>query len=75
MYLVPGTHRAPVCLFCPQTEKPAAQREPTTPHTVKLRGAPFNVTEVCATPWGQGQGARREGGVPGASAAWGSRTR
>ncbi|XP_054449904.1 probable RNA-binding protein 19 [Pteronotus mesoamericanus] len=28
-----------------KTEKPAAQREPTTPHTVKLRGAPFNVTE------------------------------
>ncbi|KAM5311046.1 putative RNA-binding protein 19 isoform 3-T3 [Glossophaga mutica] len=28
-----------------ETEKPAAQREPTTAHTVKLRGAPFNVTE------------------------------
>ncbi|XP_055405474.1 probable RNA-binding protein 19 isoform X2 [Bubalus kerabau] len=28
-----------------QTEKPASQKEPTTPHTVKLRGAPFNVTE------------------------------
>ena len=32
----------------PQTEKPASQKEPTTPHTVKLRGAPFNVTEVRA---------------------------
>lgn len=32
-----------------QTEKPASQKEPTTPHTVKLRGAPFNVTEVRAT--------------------------
>lgn len=28
-----------------QTEKPAQQKEPTTPHTVKLRGAPFSVTE------------------------------
>ncbi|XP_046496592.1 probable RNA-binding protein 19 [Equus quagga] len=28
-----------------ETEKPAHQKEPTTPHTVKLRGAPFNVTE------------------------------
>ncbi|XP_053525741.1 probable RNA-binding protein 19 isoform X3 [Artibeus jamaicensis] len=28
-----------------ETEKPAAPREPTTAHTVKLRGAPFNVTE------------------------------
>ncbi|XP_045700155.1 probable RNA-binding protein 19 isoform X2 [Phyllostomus hastatus] len=28
-----------------ETEKPAARREPTAPHTVKLRGAPFNVTE------------------------------
>ncbi|XP_055260316.1 probable RNA-binding protein 19 [Moschus berezovskii] len=28
-----------------KTEKPASQKEPTTPHTVKLRGAPFNVTE------------------------------
>ncbi|KAK2102674.1 hypothetical protein P7K49_020341 [Saguinus oedipus] len=27
------------------TEKPANQKEPTTCHTVKLRGAPFNVTE------------------------------
>ncbi|GAB1290094.1 Probable RNA-binding protein 19 [Apodemus speciosus] len=26
-------------------ERPASQKEPTTPHTVKLRGAPFNVTE------------------------------
>ncbi|XP_068095834.1 probable RNA-binding protein 19 [Hyperolius riggenbachi] len=26
-------------------EKPAVQNEPTTPYTVKLRGAPFNVTE------------------------------
>ncbi|MBV98998.1 putative RNA-binding protein 19, partial [Eschrichtius robustus] len=28
-----------------QTEKPANQKEPTITHTVKLRGAPFNVTE------------------------------
>ncbi|KAM5188878.1 putative RNA-binding protein 19 isoform 3-T6 [Callospermophilus lateralis] len=28
-----------------QTEKPANQKEPTTAHTVKLRGAPFSVTE------------------------------
>ncbi|XP_069877527.1 probable RNA-binding protein 19 isoform X1 [Dipodomys merriami] len=28
-----------------QTQKPANQKEPTTAHTVKLRGAPFNVTE------------------------------
>ncbi|XP_024900250.1 probable RNA-binding protein 19 isoform X1 [Pteropus alecto] len=28
-----------------ETEKPAIQKEPSTPHTVKLRGAPFNVTE------------------------------
>lgn len=26
-------------------EKPVVQNEPTTPYTVKLRGAPFNVTE------------------------------
>ncbi|XP_075686282.1 putative RNA-binding protein 19 [Rhinoderma darwinii] len=26
-------------------EKPPVQKEPTTPYTVKLRGAPFNVTE------------------------------
>ncbi|XP_016058588.1 PREDICTED: probable RNA-binding protein 19 [Miniopterus natalensis] len=32
-----------------QTEKPAVQREPSTPHTVKLRGAPFNVTEKNVT--------------------------
>lgn len=32
-----------------ETEKPAIQKEPTTPHTVKLRGAPFNVTEVRAS--------------------------
>lgn len=38
------------CLFI-QTEKPAIQKEPSTPHTVKLRGAPFNVTEVCASSW------------------------
>lgn len=30
----------------PQGEKPASQKEPTTRYTVKLRGAPFNVTEV-----------------------------
>ncbi|XP_036849264.2 probable RNA-binding protein 19 isoform X2 [Manis javanica] len=28
-----------------QAERPARQKEPTTPHTVKLRGAPFSVTE------------------------------
>ncbi|KAM9055183.1 putative RNA-binding protein 19 isoform 1-T2 [Megaptera novaeangliae] len=28
-----------------KTEKPASQKEPTITHTVKLRGAPFNVTE------------------------------
>ncbi|XP_018416111.1 PREDICTED: probable RNA-binding protein 19 [Nanorana parkeri] len=27
-------------------EKPVVQNEPTTPYTVKLRGAPFNVTEL-----------------------------
>lgn len=41
---------ARTCLFI-QTEKPAIQKEPSTPHTVKLRGAPFNVTEVCASSW------------------------
>uniref|UniRef100_A0A8D2JJ38 Probable RNA-binding protein 19 n=1 Tax=Sciurus vulgaris TaxID=55149 RepID=A0A8D2JJ38_SCIVU len=29
----------------PGTEKPANEKEPSTPHTVKLRGAPFSVTE------------------------------
>ncbi|XP_051825344.1 probable RNA-binding protein 19 [Antechinus flavipes] len=29
-----------------EVTKPAAQSEPTTAYTVKLRGAPFNVTEV-----------------------------
>ncbi|ERE76520.1 putative RNA-binding protein 19, partial [Cricetulus griseus] len=28
-----------------KVEKPASKTEPTTPYTVKLRGAPFNVTE------------------------------
>ncbi|KAM4827370.1 putative RNA-binding protein 19 [Thomomys bottae] len=28
-----------------EAKKPANQKEPTTAHTVKLRGAPFNVTE------------------------------
>ncbi|XP_070255718.1 probable RNA-binding protein 19 [Myotis yumanensis] len=32
-----------------QKEKPAVQWEPSTPHTVKLRGAPFNVTEKNVT--------------------------
>ncbi|KAM9194524.1 putative RNA-binding protein 19 isoform 2-T3 [Dugong dugon] len=32
-----------------ETEKPATQKEPTTPYTVKLRGAPFNVTEKNVT--------------------------
>lgn len=39
----PGHRRAPEARA--QTEKPANLKEPTTPHTVKLRGAPFNVTE------------------------------
>ena len=60
----------------PQTEKPASQKEPTTPHTVKLRGAPFNVTEVRARtrvrPGALGQGEARLR-VPGASAAQGFR--
>lgn len=30
-----------------QVEKPVDKKEPSTPYTVKLRGAPFNVTEVC----------------------------
>lgn len=30
-----------------QVEKPVGKKEPSTPYTVKLRGAPFNVTEVC----------------------------
>ncbi|KAH0517111.1 putative RNA-binding protein 19 [Microtus ochrogaster] len=30
-----------------KVEKPVGKKEPTTPYTVKLRGAPFNVTEVC----------------------------
>nr|XP_060467930.1 probable RNA-binding protein 19 [Panthera onca] len=41
-----------------EADKPATQKEPTTPHTVRLRGAPFNVTEVGAdnvtrgrSPW------------------------
>lgn len=38
-----------------QKEKPAVQWEPSTPHTVKLRGAPFNVTEVRAANWDKGQ--------------------
>lgn len=41
-----------------QTETPANLKEPTTPYTVKLRGAPFNVTEVGASP---GQGKERVG--------------
>ncbi|XP_066116597.1 probable RNA-binding protein 19 isoform X1 [Saccopteryx bilineata] len=32
-----------------ETEKPAAEKEPSTPYTVKLRGAPFNVTEKNVT--------------------------
>ncbi|XP_012519017.1 PREDICTED: probable RNA-binding protein 19 isoform X2 [Propithecus coquereli] len=38
-----GTKKAPEARA--ESEKLANQREPTTPHTVKLRGAPFNVTE------------------------------
>ncbi|XP_025745502.1 probable RNA-binding protein 19 isoform X1 [Callorhinus ursinus] len=34
----PGAARA-------EADKPANQKEPTTPYTVKLRGAPFSVTE------------------------------
>lgn len=59
-----------------QTEKPASQKEPTTPHTVKLRGAPFNVTEVRARNRVR-QGAPGEGEtklrVPGASVSLGLR--
>ncbi|MEJ1282002.1 RNA binding motif protein 19 [Cricetulus griseus] len=32
-----------------KVEKPASKTEPTTPYTVKLRGAPFNVTEKNVT--------------------------
>ncbi|XP_032165677.1 probable RNA-binding protein 19 isoform X4 [Mustela erminea] len=32
-----------------EADKPANQKEPTTPYTVKLRGAPFNVTEKNVT--------------------------
>ncbi|KAM8817018.1 putative RNA-binding protein 19 [Rhynchonycteris naso] len=32
-----------------ETEKPATKKEPSTPYTVKLRGAPFNVTEKNVT--------------------------
>ncbi|KAK2509982.1 hypothetical protein MC885_004954 [Smutsia gigantea] len=38
----PGAARA-------QAERPASLKEPTTPHTVKLRGAPFTVTEKNVT--------------------------
>ncbi|EFB19054.1 hypothetical protein PANDA_014807, partial [Ailuropoda melanoleuca] len=38
----PGTARA-------EADKAAHQKEPTTPYTVKLRGAPFNVTEKSVT--------------------------
>ncbi|XP_045632146.1 probable RNA-binding protein 19 isoform X1 [Ursus americanus] len=38
----PGTARA-------EADKAANQKEPTTPYTVKLRGAPFNVTEKSVT--------------------------
>ncbi|MBZ3886595.1 putative RNA-binding protein 19 [Sciurus carolinensis] len=40
---LPGSRRPPEPRA--QTEKPANEKEPTTPHTVKLRGAPFSVTE------------------------------
>lgn len=39
-----------------QVEKPAGKKEPTTPYTVKLRGAPFNVTEVCVHEDGMRRG-------------------
>ncbi|XP_003461409.1 probable RNA-binding protein 19 isoform X1 [Cavia porcellus] len=47
-------HRAPPGHGSPQVrkaevEKAANQKEPTTPYTVKLRGAPFNVTEKNVT--------------------------
>ncbi|KAM7332124.1 hypothetical protein ACRRTK_008832 [Alexandromys fortis] len=32
-----------------KVEKPVGRKEPTTPYTVKLRGAPFNVTEKNVT--------------------------
>lgn len=41
-----GCHHIYFLFVIPQVEKPASQKEPTTPYTVKLRGAPFNVTEV-----------------------------
>lgn len=42
-----GTHHNPFSSVITQVEKPVDRKEPTTPYTVKLRGAPFNVTEVC----------------------------
>ncbi|CAO2629294.1 Probable RNA-binding protein 19 [Lemmus lemmus] len=40
-----GTHHNPFSSLITQVEKPVSKKEPTTPYTVKLRGAPFNVTE------------------------------
>lgn len=46
----PGSSLWPFLFFAvTQTETPAHQKERTTTHTVKLRGAPFNVTEVRAS--------------------------
>lgn len=44
-----------------QADKPATQKEPTTPHTVRLRGAPFNVTEVGADNVTRGRSPGRAG--------------
>ncbi|KAL6033023.1 hypothetical protein STEG23_013757 [Scotinomys teguina] len=43
----PGSHRPQEAAG--KVEKPAGKKEPTTPYTVKLRGAPFNVTEKNVT--------------------------
>lgn len=63
----PGNSLCSYLLFAAtQMEKPATQKEPTTSHTVKLRGAPFNVTEVCASNWDEDTeplGQQDEGGV------------
>lgn len=43
---LPHEYQVLTIFVIPQVEKPASQKEPTIPYTVKLRGAPFNVTEV-----------------------------
>lgn len=44
---LPGSQRPQEAAV--KVEKPASKKEPTTPYTVKLRGAPFNVTEKNVT--------------------------